>query len=100
MDVKPGELCVYCPACPVVGVNLPENWKSNQTDWFVYRRMFVADGNFKADHVRNDRSTGDIWLSEGGLMDPRVDEYNEFLNKANEILTVRDSRQTYEIINL
>lgn len=25
-DVKPGELTIFCPACPQPGVNLPDNW--------------------------------------------------------------------------
>lgn len=50
--------------------------------------MFVADGNFKADHVRQERAAADVWLSEGGGMDPERAEYNEFLKDAVERLTV------------
>jgi hypothetical protein len=28
-DVKPGELGIYCPACPQPGVNIPDNWKED-----------------------------------------------------------------------
>jgi hypothetical protein len=28
-DVTPGQLAVFCPACPQVGVNIPENWKAD-----------------------------------------------------------------------
>lgn len=51
--------------------------------------MFVADGNFKADHVRQDKAAADIWLSEGGGMDPDRAEYRGFLRTAVERLTVR-----------
>jgi hypothetical protein len=51
--------------------------------------MFVADGNFKADHVRQSKATGDVWLSEGGGMIPKRDEYFAFLKTAIEKLTVR-----------
>jgi CxC2 like cysteine cluster associated with KDZ transposases len=27
--VKPGELAIYCPACPQPGINLPDNWKDD-----------------------------------------------------------------------
>lgn len=50
--------------------------------------MFVADGNFKADHVRQRSSTGDVWLSDGSGMIPKRDEYSEFLNTAKEKRTV------------
>ena len=60
--------------------------------------MFVADGNFKADHVRNDRSSGDIWLSEGGLMDPAHDKYEEFLKNAQERLTVSELNYVCNVI--
>jgi hypothetical protein len=28
-EVKPGELTIYCPACPQPGVNIPDNWKDD-----------------------------------------------------------------------
>jgi hypothetical protein len=49
----------------------------------------VADGNFKADHVRQKNVDGDVWLSEGGGMIPKRDEYQDFLRTAIERLTVR-----------
>src|SRR6266540_4042283 len=27
---KPGELGIFCPACPQVGINIPVNWKADQ----------------------------------------------------------------------
>jgi hypothetical protein len=49
--------------------------------------MFVADGNFKADHVRQ-KVASDIWLSEGGGMIPKREEYYDFLKTALERQTV------------
>ena len=54
----------------------------------VFYRSFVADGNFKADHVRQKRSAGDVWLSEGGGMMPAREQYHEFLQSAAERPTV------------
>jgi hypothetical protein len=54
---------------------------------WVYRRAFVADGNFKADHVRQ-KNTCDIWLSEGAGMISKRDVYHAFLETAVERLTV------------
>jgi hypothetical protein len=48
----------------------------------------VADGNFKADHVRQKNSDGDVWLWDGAGMAPNQAEYGRFLQGAIERLTV------------
>jgi hypothetical protein len=55
---------------------------------WVYKRVFVADGNFKADHVRQKNEVGDVWLSDGSGMIPQQQEYLTFLATAIERLTV------------
>lgn len=95
MDVEGGELAVYCPACPQPGINIPANWKDEKENKFIYRRMFVTDGNFKADHVRQDKAKGDYWLSEGGGMDPRYEDYKLFLRDAIEKPTVSRPSQMW-----
>lgn len=55
---------------------------------WVYRRSFVADGNFKADHVRQKNTESDVWLSEGGGMTSKRVDYQEFLRTAINRLTV------------
>jgi hypothetical protein len=50
--------------------------------------VFVADGNFKADHVRQKNADGDVWLSEGAGMIPKRATYHSFLETAIERLTV------------
>ena len=79
---------MFCPACPQVGFNLPGNWKDDPNRW-VFRRIVTADGNFKADHVRQRASADDIWLSDGLGMTTRNSDYKEFLVNAQEIQTVR-----------
>lgn len=86
-EVSPGQLSVFCPACPQPGINVPDNWKEDPARW-VFKRMFVADGNFKADHVRQKNARENVWLSEGGGMVPKRDEYLSFLKTAIEKLTV------------
>jgi CxC2 like cysteine cluster associated with KDZ transposases len=102
-EVKAGELSVFCAACPQPGINIPDNWKEDKARHvsvfylniifiyhirWVYKRMFVADGNFKADHVRQKKEAGDVWLSEGGGMIPKREEYMSFLKTAIERQTV------------
>jgi hypothetical protein len=87
MTPKPGELGNYCPACPQVGINLPENWKEDSNRW-VYRRVATVDGNFTADHVRQKSATDDVWLSDGLGMTTKNSEYKAFLKTAAERNTV------------
>jgi hypothetical protein len=82
----PGEFANFCPACPQPRINLPPDYKQDPNKW-VYRRFFVADGNFKADHVRQ-KYVSDIWLSEGAGMFAKRSEYQDFLRNAQERLTV------------
>ena len=86
-EPRPGELALFCPACPQEGINLPETWKEDENRW-VYQWIFTADGNFKADHVRQKCAADDIWLSDGlGMTTGRVG-YKEFLETAQERSTV------------
>ena len=55
---------------------------------WIYQRSFVADGNFKADHIRQKDTGDDIWLSEGGGMTAKRADYEEFLRTAINRLTV------------
>ena len=90
MNVTPGELGIFCPACPQPAINLPDDWSTDKNKW-VYRRFFVADGNFKADHVKQKSAAPDLWLSDGGGMMTRRAEYKEFLLTATERLTVSNN---------
>jgi hypothetical protein len=102
-EVEKGELANFCPACLQPGINLPDDWTDDPARQvhlccllsvliylfrWVYKRIFVADGNFKADHVRHKKPAADVWLSPGGGMIPEVHEYMTFLCDAIERLTV------------
>lgn len=107
LEAKPAQLTIFCPACPQPGINLPPEWEHNKDKWvayrdfhtlgqklttnnsYIYRRAFIADGNFKADHVRLSRVTNDIWLLDGAGMMPNRSEYSSFLENAQDYPTVR-----------
>ena len=48
----------------------------------------MANGNFKADHVRQHGLTADVWLSPGGGMMSKDGEYKDFLKTASEMAMV------------
>jgi hypothetical protein len=55
----------------------------------------VADGNFKADHVRQKKPANDVWLSEGGGMMTKRAEYELFLQSAQNRVSVSDSLKPF-----
>ena len=89
-DAQPGGLGNFCPACPQIGVNVPDGWTDDPDQW-VFRRVLTADGNFKADHVRQKAPADDIWLYDGLGMTMRRPEYSVFLESAQERKTVSSS---------
>jgi hypothetical protein len=96
---KSGELGNFCPACPQVGINLPDNWKEDLNRW-VFRRVITADGNFKADHVRQKSATEDVWLSDGVGMTTNSADYKSFLKTASERNTVSVEQIQYLVTGL
>ncbi|KAF4618040.1 hypothetical protein D9613_012877 [Agrocybe pediades] len=96
-DIGEGGLANYCVACPIEGVNLEKDWRDDPHRW-AYRRTFVADGNFKADHVKPPKPSADIWLSEGSGMDPVRSSYWSFLKTAFEKLTKAPCENTFRAI--
>ena len=90
INPQPGELGNFCPACPQPGVNIANNWREDPNGW-AFRRVLTADGNFKADHVRQKKKANDVWLADGSGMTARRSEYNNFLASAQERTTVSGS---------
>jgi hypothetical protein len=85
-NAAPGSLAIFCPTCPQPGRNLPADWKMDRNRW-VFRVVVAADGNFHADHVRQNKND-DFWLIDGGGMFPKRDDYFRFLAEAIEKFTV------------
>lgn len=57
-------------------------------DSSVYMRSFVADGNVKADHLKQKTDDTDVWLTNGeGFMTQR-DPYETHLSAAKESVQV------------
>ncbi|KAJ8496102.1 hypothetical protein ONZ45_g12598 [Pleurotus djamor] len=73
----------FCMVCPQVGLNVGDEWKTDPNQW-VYKRSIMADGNFKADHLRRVDGDGDEWLGEGTAMFAKREDYKRWLEKAIE----------------
>lgn len=74
-DRKPGDLALFCPACPQPGINvtLPPQDEQQETNsesqlpnpsW-LYSRSLVMDGNFKAEHLYAANPTDEVSLMDG-----------------------------------
>ena len=51
---------------------------------FVYMRSFVADGNFKANHLKQKNDDSDVNLTHGEAFMTNNDRYNMHLAQAIE----------------
>ncbi|KAG1782095.1 hypothetical protein EV702DRAFT_1041810 [Suillus placidus] len=74
-DRKPGDLALFCPACPQPGINVtlpPEDMQEETNSkselpnpsW-LYARSLVMDGNFKAEHLYAANPTDEVSLMDG-----------------------------------
>ncbi|KAF9030265.1 hypothetical protein BJ165DRAFT_1358900 [Panaeolus papilionaceus] len=74
-----GKFAMFCAACPQPSINLPKSWGQDAQNP-IYRRTFVADGNFKADHVKQ---TGeDVPLYDRSGIMPESDTYWKHIDSA------------------
>ncbi|PPR08061.1 hypothetical protein CVT24_010959 [Panaeolus cyanescens] len=90
-----GEIANFCSTCPQPGINLPPDWESD-ADNPIYRRSFVADGNFKADHIK--QKTKDVPLYDGAGMMPNSEHYQQFLENAEERLTKAPCENSFKAV--
>ncbi|KAG1857639.1 hypothetical protein C8R48DRAFT_607105, partial [Suillus tomentosus] len=57
----PGNLALFCAACPQPGINMLFHWQDN---WLIMQR-YVVDGNFTAQHMNMRQPHLDVSLSDG-----------------------------------
>ena len=55
---------------------------------WLYMQSFVADGNFKANHLKQSNDGDDVWLTNGEAFMTNVARYHEHLAEAQETKTV------------
>ncbi|KAI0070514.1 hypothetical protein K474DRAFT_1608543, partial [Panus rudis PR-1116 ss-1] len=77
-EVSQGALALFCAACPQPGINLPADYSQDPDQW-KYKRVLVADGNFKQENLSMKRPEDDVSLSDGhGYMVTRK-PYHDYL---------------------
>ncbi|KAG1801921.1 hypothetical protein EV424DRAFT_1351821 [Suillus variegatus] len=92
-DRKPGDLALFCPACPQPGINvtLPPEDEQEETNsklelpkpsW-LYSRSLVMDGNFKAEHLYAVNPMDEVSLMDGRAFMVSDGAYKAHLAQAN-----------------
>ncbi|KAF5341217.1 hypothetical protein D9611_005928 [Ephemerocybe angulata] len=80
-----GELALFCPACPQVDVNIPDNWKTVGPQW-LYNRYLVTDGNFVLNHAFKNRSDHPVYLTDGAAFMTERTAYGEHVKSSREYI--------------
>ncbi|KAG1839425.1 hypothetical protein F4604DRAFT_1994190 [Suillus subluteus] len=94
-EVMPGDLALFCPACPQPGINvtLPTgddvkglNGSDLEMPRWLYSRSLVMDGNFKAEHLHAANLSNEVSLMDGRgfMVSDRI--YKEHLSLAKEAI--------------
>ncbi|KAG1726798.1 uncharacterized protein EDB91DRAFT_1239605 [Suillus paluster] len=94
---EPGDLALFCPACPQPGINLSLTTEESLDDW-KYTRSFVMDGNFKAEHLHPINPDDEVWLSDGFGFMVGKDRYQRHLAVATDTLE-RSSCNNHRAVN-
>ncbi|KAI0037647.1 hypothetical protein FA95DRAFT_1506726, partial [Auriscalpium vulgare] len=73
-----GELAVQCPACPLPGINLPEDWEAAPRNraW-LYRPIVAMDANFRMKNRMRSSKTKDPGLHTGKAYFVADEKYDE-----------------------
>lgn len=98
-----GNMAIFCPACPQIGVNVPPESEWLPEDRYaycspdiihcsqrisparlLYRPQLVLDGNMKLVHLKMRRPEDDISLFDGGQFNVERQPYKAHLATAPE----------------
>ncbi|KAK7051166.1 hypothetical protein VNI00_004666 [Paramarasmius palmivorus] len=80
-----GELALRCPACPHVGVNLPEGWESETMNKFKYTMFLAVDACFRLKRKLVSSEASDPALGSGWAYMVEDEPYRQYLlERTNE----------------
>ncbi|KAI5998544.1 hypothetical protein F5J12DRAFT_784882 [Pisolithus orientalis] len=83
-DAGPGELVLFCPACPQPSINIPED-AMDYSHWTLERSL-VMDGNFKAEHMHPKDAGSKAWLMDGKGYMVASQPYKEYLSSTKNVV--------------
>ncbi|KIK77260.1 hypothetical protein PAXRUDRAFT_167417, partial [Paxillus rubicundulus Ve08.2h10] len=57
-------LVLFCSMCPQPGINVYPDVTDDLSNW-KYNWTLIMDGNFKAEHLYDRQTNGQVWLMDG-----------------------------------
>ncbi|KAI5997776.1 hypothetical protein F5J12DRAFT_785008 [Pisolithus orientalis] len=87
-DAGPGELVLFCLACPQPGINIPED-ATDYSHWTLAQSL-VMDGNFKAEHMHPKDTGSKAWLMDGKGYMVASQPYKEYLSHTKNVVEILD----------
>ncbi|KAK7028210.1 hypothetical protein VNI00_014900 [Paramarasmius palmivorus] len=79
VDIQRGELAPRCPACPIPGVNLPDDWQlAPASKSFIYRKFISVDVCFRLKRRKISSEQSDPGLATGLAYFVPQDQYQPF----------------------
>ncbi|KAI5998416.1 hypothetical protein F5J12DRAFT_724876, partial [Pisolithus orientalis] len=87
-DAGPGELVLFCPACPQPGINIPKD-ETDYSHWTLARSL-VMDGNFKEEHMHPKDAGSKAWLMDGKGYMVTSQPYKEYLSGTKNVVEISD----------
>ncbi|KII83451.1 hypothetical protein PLICRDRAFT_58398 [Plicaturopsis crispa FD-325 SS-3] len=77
---SPGELATVCRACPLPGINLPDDWRdAPPAKAYIYRLIIAHDANFRLANRMRSTEQADPSLCPGGAYFVATKPYGAFL---------------------
>ncbi|CAA7270803.1 unnamed protein product [Cyclocybe aegerita] len=84
---KEGECAVVCPACPLPGVNLPENWEQQPAkEQWLYSLFVGIDANFRLKRMNVSSDERDPGLNRGYTYMVENTKYEAYLREYGEAI--------------
>ncbi|KAI6002338.1 hypothetical protein F5J12DRAFT_784056 [Pisolithus orientalis] len=87
-DAGPGELVLFCLACPQPGINIPED-ETDYSHWTLARSL-VMDRNLKAEHMHPKDAGSKAWLIDGKGYMVVSQPYKEYLSGTKNVVEISD----------
>src|SRR5882757_5154301 len=100
-QLKDGDLALFCPACPQLGINLdPSTGTVTQPDntpsWLMTRYL-VMDGNFKAEHLHPVNPSDEVSLMDGLAFMVGDERYKSHLSIAQDHVQKSDCNNHHAV---
>ncbi|SJL18668.1 uncharacterized protein ARMOST_22265 [Armillaria ostoyae] len=76
----PGNLVVWCTACPVPGFNMERGWETTSKRFMHLNQLNLGlDGNFHLNKLKKKPESDDVSLFQGRAYYPEEEKYKEYL---------------------